>query len=145
VTLASCAKIASYGKIKFPQEHAATICPLTDEEYSEILRMAGNVASPGFLCPENRLADTRKAFLESQYSKRDELRVELVPNIEGEISMRRAIVFLLLAALGWAIFALGVMHPDSVSFAQQRKAAPRDGRSKESGGQNSCGGHDLRN
>jgi kynurenine formamidase len=40
--------------------------------------------------------------------------------------MRRTIVFLLLAALGWAIFPLAVMHSDSSSFAQQRKAAPRD-------------------
>ena len=40
--------------------------------------------------------------------------------------MRRTLVFLLLAALGLAVFALTVMHSDSLSFAQQRKAAPRD-------------------
>jgi hypothetical protein len=27
------------------------VCPLTDEEYSEILRMAGIVASPGIPLP----------------------------------------------------------------------------------------------
>jgi kynurenine formamidase len=40
--------------------------------------------------------------------------------------MRRTIVFLLLAALGWATFALAVMYSGSSSLAQQRKAAPRD-------------------
>ena len=39
--------------------------------------------------------------------------------------MGRTIVFLLLAALGCAIFALAVMYSDPSSFAQQRKAAPR--------------------
>jgi kynurenine formamidase len=40
--------------------------------------------------------------------------------------MRRIIAVSLLAALGLAIFALTVMHPGASSFAQQRKAAPRD-------------------
>jgi len=40
--------------------------------------------------------------------------------------MRRTIVFWLFAALGWAIFALAVIHPGASSFAQQRKVAPRD-------------------
>ena len=40
--------------------------------------------------------------------------------------MPKTIVFLLLAALGWAIFALAGMHSDPSSLAQQRKATPRD-------------------
>lgn len=40
--------------------------------------------------------------------------------------MQRIIAVSLVAALGLAIFALGVMHSDPSSFAQQRKAAPRD-------------------
>ena len=38
-------------KIKFLKNTRLTICPLTDEEYSEILRMAGIVASPGIPLP----------------------------------------------------------------------------------------------
>jgi kynurenine formamidase len=40
--------------------------------------------------------------------------------------MWRTVRFLLLAALGWGIFAVAVMHSDSSSFAQRRKAVPRD-------------------
>lgn len=38
-------------KVKFLKNTRLTICPLTDEEYSEILRMAGIVASPGIPLP----------------------------------------------------------------------------------------------
>src|ERR1700678_4207009 len=38
-------------KIKFLKNTRMTICPLTEEEYSEILRMAGIVASPGIPLP----------------------------------------------------------------------------------------------
>ena len=38
-------------KIKFLKNTRLTICPLTEEEYSEILRMAGIVASPGIPLP----------------------------------------------------------------------------------------------
>jgi len=38
-------------KIKFLKNTRLTICPLTDEEYSEILRLAGIVASPGIPLP----------------------------------------------------------------------------------------------
>ena len=38
-------------KIKFLKNTRLTVCPLTDEEYSEILRMAGIVASPGIPLP----------------------------------------------------------------------------------------------
>ncbi|MGA7226368.1 MAG: EVE domain-containing protein [Candidatus Acidiferrales bacterium] len=38
-------------KIKFLKNTRMTICPLTDEEYSEVLRMAGIVASPGIPLP----------------------------------------------------------------------------------------------
>jgi predicted RNA-binding protein with PUA-like domain len=38
-------------KIKFLKNTRMTICPLTDEEYTEILRMAGIVASPGIPLP----------------------------------------------------------------------------------------------
>src|ERR1700722_9471966 len=38
-------------KIKFLKNTRLTICPLTDEEYSEILRVAGIVASPGIPLP----------------------------------------------------------------------------------------------
>jgi predicted RNA-binding protein with PUA-like domain len=38
-------------KIKFLKNTRLTICPLTDEEYSEILRIAGIVASPGIPLP----------------------------------------------------------------------------------------------
>lgn len=38
-------------KIKFLKNTRLTICALSDEEYSEILRMAGIVASPGIPLP----------------------------------------------------------------------------------------------
>lgn len=38
-------------KIKFLKDTRLTICPLSEEEYSEILRMAGIVASPGIPLP----------------------------------------------------------------------------------------------
>jgi predicted RNA-binding protein with PUA-like domain len=38
-------------KIKFLKNTRKTICPLADEEYSEILRMAGIVAAPGIPLP----------------------------------------------------------------------------------------------
>jgi predicted RNA-binding protein with PUA-like domain len=38
-------------KIKFLKNTRLTICPLTEEEYVEILRMAGIVASPGIPLP----------------------------------------------------------------------------------------------
>jgi len=38
-------------KVKFLKNTRLTICPLTEEEYSEILRMAGIVASPGIPLP----------------------------------------------------------------------------------------------
>ncbi|MGH9827210.1 MAG: EVE domain-containing protein [Blastocatellia bacterium] len=38
-------------KIKFLKNTRLTICPLAEEEYSEILRMAGIVASPGIPLP----------------------------------------------------------------------------------------------
>jgi predicted RNA-binding protein with PUA-like domain len=38
-------------KIKFMKNTRLTICPLTDEEYTEILKMAGIVASPGIPLP----------------------------------------------------------------------------------------------
>ena len=38
-------------KVKFMKNTRLTICPLTDEEYAEILRMAGVVASPGIPLP----------------------------------------------------------------------------------------------
>lgn len=38
-------------KVKFLKNTRLTICPLTEEEYAEILRMAGIVASPGIPLP----------------------------------------------------------------------------------------------
>jgi predicted RNA-binding protein with PUA-like domain len=38
-------------KIKFLKNTRMTVCPLTEEEYSEILRIAGIVASPGIPLP----------------------------------------------------------------------------------------------
>jgi predicted RNA-binding protein with PUA-like domain len=38
-------------KVKFLKNTRLTICPLTDGEYTEILRMAGIVASPGIPLP----------------------------------------------------------------------------------------------
>lgn len=38
-------------KVKFLKNLRMTVCPLTDEEYTEILRMAGIVAAPGLPLP----------------------------------------------------------------------------------------------
>jgi predicted RNA-binding protein with PUA-like domain len=38
-------------KVKFLKNTRLTICPLTEEEYAEILRLAGIVASPGIPLP----------------------------------------------------------------------------------------------
>lgn len=38
-------------KVKFLKNTRMTICPLTEEEYAEILRLAGIVASPGIPLP----------------------------------------------------------------------------------------------
>jgi len=38
-------------KVKFLKNTRLTICPLSDEEYSEVLRMAGIVATPGIPLP----------------------------------------------------------------------------------------------
>ena len=40
-------------KVKFMKNTRLTICPLTDEEYAEILRMAGWWRRPGFRFPES--------------------------------------------------------------------------------------------
>jgi predicted RNA-binding protein with PUA-like domain len=51
VTLAELRENKALRKIKFLKNTRMTICPLTEEEYSEILRMAGIVASPGIPLP----------------------------------------------------------------------------------------------
>jgi predicted RNA-binding protein with PUA-like domain len=51
VTLAELRESRPLRKIKFLKNTRLTICPLTDEEYAEILRMAGIVASPGIPLP----------------------------------------------------------------------------------------------
>jgi predicted RNA-binding protein with PUA-like domain len=51
VTLAEMRDNRLLRKIKFLKDTRTTICPLTDEEYAEILRMAGIVASPGIPLP----------------------------------------------------------------------------------------------
>jgi predicted RNA-binding protein with PUA-like domain len=51
VTLAELRENKLLRKIKFLKNTRLTVCPLTDEEYSEILRMAGIVASPGIPLP----------------------------------------------------------------------------------------------
>jgi predicted RNA-binding protein with PUA-like domain len=51
VTLAELRENKFLRKIKFLKNTRLTVCPLTDEEYSEILRMAGIVASPGIPLP----------------------------------------------------------------------------------------------
>jgi len=38
-------------KVKFLKNLRMTVCPVTDEEYTEILRMAGIVAAPGLPLP----------------------------------------------------------------------------------------------
>jgi len=51
VTLAEMRADRLLRKIKFLKNTRLTICPLTDEEYAEILKMAGIVASPGIPLP----------------------------------------------------------------------------------------------
>lgn len=51
VTLAELRQNKLLKKIKFLKNTRLTICALSDEEYSEILRMAGIVASPGIPLP----------------------------------------------------------------------------------------------
>jgi predicted RNA-binding protein with PUA-like domain len=51
VTLDELRENRSLRKIKFLKNTRLTICPLTEEEYTEILRMAGIVASPGIPLP----------------------------------------------------------------------------------------------
>jgi len=51
VTLAELRENRALRKIKFLKNTRLTICPLTDEEYAEILKMAGIVASPGIPLP----------------------------------------------------------------------------------------------
>lgn len=51
VRLAEMRENRSLRKIKFLKNTRLTISPLTDEEYAEILRMAGIVASPGIPLP----------------------------------------------------------------------------------------------
>jgi predicted RNA-binding protein with PUA-like domain len=51
VSLVEMRENRSLRKIKFLKNTRLTICPLTEEEYAEILRMAGIVASPGIPLP----------------------------------------------------------------------------------------------
>jgi predicted RNA-binding protein with PUA-like domain len=51
VTLAELRQNRALKKIKFLKNVRMTICALTDEEYAEILGMAGIVASPGIPLP----------------------------------------------------------------------------------------------
>ena len=51
VSLAELRQAKPLKKVKFLKNTRLTICPLADEEYSEILRMAGIVASPGIPLP----------------------------------------------------------------------------------------------
>jgi predicted RNA-binding protein with PUA-like domain len=51
VTLAELRANTAIRKVKFLKNIRMTICPLTEEEYSDILRMAGIVASPGMPLP----------------------------------------------------------------------------------------------
>jgi len=51
VALAELRESRPLRKVKFLKNTRLTICPLTEEEYSEILRMAGIVASPGIPLP----------------------------------------------------------------------------------------------
>jgi len=51
VTLTELRAAKPLRKIKFLKNTRMTICPLTEEEYAEILRMAGIVASPGIPLP----------------------------------------------------------------------------------------------
>lgn len=51
VTLSELRENRLLRKVKFLKETRMTICALTDEEYTEILRMAGIVATPGIPLP----------------------------------------------------------------------------------------------
>jgi len=51
IALAELRENRALRKIKFLKNTRMTICPLTDEEYTEILRSAGIVASPGIPLP----------------------------------------------------------------------------------------------
>jgi predicted RNA-binding protein with PUA-like domain len=51
VTLTELRASKGLRKVKFLKNTRLTICPLTEEEYAEILRMAGIVASPGIPLP----------------------------------------------------------------------------------------------
>lgn len=51
VTLTELRANKALRKVKFLKNTRLTICPLTEEEYAEILRMAGIVASPGIPLP----------------------------------------------------------------------------------------------
>jgi predicted RNA-binding protein with PUA-like domain len=51
VTLAELRENRALRKVKFLKNLRMTICPLAEEEYAEILRLAGIVASPGIPLP----------------------------------------------------------------------------------------------
>jgi predicted RNA-binding protein with PUA-like domain len=51
VTLAELRASKALRKVKFLKNTRLTICPLTEEEYAEVLRIAGIVASPGIPLP----------------------------------------------------------------------------------------------
>lgn len=51
VTLAELRASKPLRKVKFLKNTRLTICPLTEEEYAEVLRIAGIVASPGIPLP----------------------------------------------------------------------------------------------
>jgi len=51
VSLAELRANRALRKVKFLKNTRLTICPLTEEEYAEILRTAGIVASPGIPLP----------------------------------------------------------------------------------------------
>jgi predicted RNA-binding protein with PUA-like domain len=51
VALAEMRENRALRKVKFLKNTRLTICPLTEEEYAEILRLAGIVASPGIPLP----------------------------------------------------------------------------------------------
>ena len=51
VTLAELRATKSLRKVKFLKNTRLTICPLTEEEYAEMLKIAGIVASPGIPLP----------------------------------------------------------------------------------------------
>lgn len=51
VTLTELRANKALRKVKFLKNTRLTICPLTEEEYAEVLRMAGIVASPGIPLP----------------------------------------------------------------------------------------------